>query len=69
MNSMKSLIFDSTKILLPKRLFSSYIQFELCSVLLPTNANLGRIMRIMEINIWLLEPLFVLNTQIFDINI
>ena len=37
--------------------------------LLPTNANLGRIMRIMEINIWLLKPLFVLNIQIFDINI
>ena len=37
--------------------------------LLPTNANLGRIMRIMEINIGLLEPLFVLNIQIFDINI
>ena len=35
--------------------------------LLPTKANLGRIMRIMEINIWLLEPLFVLNIQIFDI--
>ena len=38
-------------------------------LLLPTNANLGRIMRIIEINIWLLEPLFVLNIQIFDINI
>ena len=37
--------------------------------LLPTNANLRRIMRIMEINIWLLESLFVLNIQIFDINI
>ena len=37
--------------------------------LLPTNANLGWIMRIMEINIWLLEPLFVLSIQIFDINI
>ena len=36
---------------------------------LPTNANLGRIMRIMEINIWLLETLFILNIQIFDINI
>ena len=35
--------------------------------LLPTNANLGRIMRIMEINIWLLEPLFILNIQIFNI--
>ena len=32
-----------------------------------TNANIGRIMRIMEINIWFLEPLFVLNIQIFDI--
>ena len=39
------------------------------SNLLPTNANLGRIMRIMEMNIWLLERLFVLNSQIFDINI
>ena len=38
-------------------------------LLLPTNANLGRIMRIIEINIWLLEPLFVLNIQIFNINI
>ena len=37
--------------------------------LLPTNANLGRVMRIMEINIWSLEPLFVLNIEIFDINI
>ena len=37
--------------------------------LLPTNAKLGRIMRIMDINIWLLEPLFVLSIQIFDINI
>ena len=34
--------------------------------LLPTNAKLGRIMRIMEINIWLLEMLFVLSIQIFD---
>ena len=33
------------------------------------NAKLGRIMRIMEINIWLLETLFVLSIQIFDINI
>ena len=38
-------------------------------VLLPTNANLGRIMRIMETNISLLELLFVLNNQIIDINI
>ena len=37
--------------------------------LLPTNANLGRIMRIMETNISLLELLFVLNNQIIDINI
>ena len=37
--------------------------------LLPANANLGRIMRIMEMNIWLLEMLFVLNIQLFDINI
>ena len=37
--------------------------------LLPTNAKLGRIMRIMEINIWLVETLFVLSFQIFDINI
>ena len=37
--------------------------------LLPTNAKLGRIVRIMEINIWLLEPLFVLSIQMFDINI
>ena len=34
--------------------------------LLPTNAKLGRIMRIMEINIWLLEMLFVLSIQIFE---
>ena len=34
--------------------------------LLPTNAKLGRIMRIMEINIWLLETLFVLSIQIFE---
>ena len=33
------------------------------------NANFGRIMRIMEMNIWLLEPLFVQNIQIFNINI
>ena len=38
-------------------------------ILLPTNANLGRIMKIMEMDILLLEPLFVLNIQIFDINI
>ena len=38
-------------------------------VLLPTKAKLGRIMRIMEINIWLLETLFVLSIQIFNINI
>ena len=37
--------------------------------LLPTNANLGRIMGIMETNISLLELLFVLNNQIIDINI
>ena len=37
--------------------------------LLPTNANLRWIMRIMGINIWLLEPLFILKIQIFDINI
>ena len=37
--------------------------------LLPTNANLGRIMRIMETNISLLELLFALNNQIIDINI
>ena len=38
---------------------------------LPANANLGRIMtmRIMEMNIWLLELLCVLNIQIFDFNI
>ena len=36
--------------------------------LLPTNANLGRIMRIIEMNIRLYEPLFILNIQIFDIN-
>ena len=41
----------------------------LMTVLLPTNANLGRIMRIMETNISLLELLFVLNNQIIDINI
>ena len=34
--------------------------------LLPTNAKLGRIMKIMEINIWLLERLFVLSIQIFE---
>ena len=37
--------------------------------LLWTNAKLERIMRIMEISIWLLDPLFVLSIQIFDINI
>ena len=37
--------------------------------LLPTSANLGRIMWIMETNIWLLELLLVLNIQIFDIYI
>ena len=36
--------------------------------LLPTNSNLGQ-MRIMEMNIWLLEPLFILYFQIFNINI
>ena len=34
--------------------------------LLPANAKLGQIMRIMEINIWLLETLFVLSIQIFE---
>ena len=34
--------------------------------LLQANAKLGRIMRIMEINIWLLETLFVLSIQIFE---
>ena len=37
--------------------------------LLPTNANLGQIMRIMEMNIWLMEPLFILYIQIFNVNI
>ena len=37
--------------------------------LLPMNAKLGQIMRIMEINIWLLETLFILSIQIFDMNI
>ena len=37
--------------------------------LLPTNSKLGRIMRIMKINIWLLEALFILSIQIFDVNI
>ena len=32
----------------------------------PANAKLRRIMRIMEINIWLLETLFVLSIQIFE---
>ena len=34
--------------------------------LLPTNAKLGRIMTILEINIWLFETLFVLSIQIFE---
>ena len=34
--------------------------------LLPTNAKLGRIMRILEINIWLFETLFVLSIQMFE---
>ena len=34
--------------------------------LLPTNAKLGRIMRILEINIWLFETLFVLSIHIFE---
>ena len=29
------------------------------------NTKLGQIMRIMEINIWLLETLFILSIQIF----
>ena len=33
--------------------------------LLPTNAKLGRIMRILQINIWLFETLFILSIQIF----
>ena len=33
--------------------------------LLLVNAKLGQIMRIMEINIWLLETLFILSIQIF----
>ena len=33
--------------------------------LLPTNAKLERILRILEINIWLFETLFVLSIQIF----
>ena len=37
--------------------------------LLPMNTNLGRNMRIMEMNIWLLEqPLLILKIEIFDIN-
>ena len=34
--------------------------------LLLVNAKLGQIMRIMEINIWLLETLFILSNQIFE---
>ena len=34
--------------------------------LLLVNAKLGQIMRIMEINIWLLETLFILSIQIFE---
>ena len=34
--------------------------------LLPTNAKLGRIMGTMEINIWLLETLFILSIDIFE---
>ena len=34
--------------------------------LLMVNAKLGQIMRIMEINIWLLETLFILSIQIFE---
>ena len=30
------------------------------------NAKLGQIMRIMEINIWFLETLFILSIQIFE---
>ena len=49
---------------------SKCLKFEaVWGVLLPTNANLGRIMRVMETNISLLELLFVLNNQIIDINI
>ena len=33
--------------------------------LLLVNAKLGQIMRIMEINIWLLETLFILSIEIF----
>ena len=47
------------------QLFKSVIQVGL----LATNAKLGRIMRIMEINNWLLEALFILSIQMFDINI
>ena len=34
--------------------------------LLLVNAKLGQTMRIMEINIWLLETLFILSIQIFE---
>ena len=34
--------------------------------LLLVNTKLGQIMRIMEINIWLLETLFILSNQIFE---
>ena len=38
-------------------------------VLLPMNSNIGQIMRIMEMNICLLEPLFILYIQKLNINI
>ena len=60
-----------------KNIFILVIHFQISQVfkvsynvdLLPTNAKRGRIMRIMKINIWLLEALFIVSIQIFDINI
>ena len=46
-----------------------YLSFNASLTADVTNVDLGRIMRTMEMNIWLLEALFVLNIEIFHINI
>ena len=38
-------------------------------VLLPTDSNLGQIMRTMQMNVWSLELLIILYIQIFNTNI
>ena len=60
-------ILNTEKNFLISPFYEWFLQFG--STLLPTNANFGRIIWIMDTNVWLLEPLFVLNIQLFDIYI